>query len=157
MLHRLGDHISNCYARAAHARRLADATSNAERKADLLLMEENWKRLAQSYELTEWLERSLLTRSREIDERIDWQRAATAPFDRPIELAVIGAAGIDVIAFPCRRILSGWVAVETDEPIDVQPTHWREWRDDVRSRSKGTGGAGVHAVRRMGKVAPLPR
>jgi hypothetical protein len=116
MLLRLRDHISNCYARAADARRVADATNNAERKSELLLMEENWKRLAQSYELTEQLERSLLARSSEIDKRLEWQRAASAPSDRILELAVIGAAGIETLAFPCRRILSGWIDAASGEP-----------------------------------------
>jgi len=157
MLHRIRDHISNCYARAADARRLADATSNAERKADLLLMEENWKRLAQSYELTERFERTLLVRSREIDERTDWQRAASAPFDRVLELAVIGAAGIDTIAFPCRRVLKGWVAAETSEPLNVQPTHWREWCDGAVPLSSRVRGLDPAGTRRAGNVALLPR
>jgi hypothetical protein len=157
MLHRLHDHISNCYARAADARRLADATSNAERKADLLLMEENWKRLAQNYELTERFERTLLVRSREIVQRTDWQRAASAPFDRVLELAVIGAAGIDTIAFPCRRLLKGWVAAETGEPLDVRPTHWREWSDGAMPQPARTRERGPATARRAGKVALLPR
>lgn len=155
MLHRLRDHISNCYARAADARRLADATNNAERKADLLLMEENWNRLAQNYELTERLEHTLLARSREIDERTEWQRAASAPFDRVLELAVIGAAGIDTLAFPCRRLLKGWVAAKTDEPLDVRPTHWREWRGDAMPQPARTRERGLATARRA--VAPLPR
>ena len=157
MLHRLRDHISNCYVRAADARRLADATGNAERKADLLLMEENWKRLAQSYELTEQFERSLMTRSREIDQRVDWQRAASAPFDRLLELAVIGAAGIDTITVPCRRILNGWIDAASGEPLDVRPTHWREWRDNAMPQSAGPRGPGLDAARRAGKIARLPR
>jgi hypothetical protein len=157
MLHRLHDHISNCYARAADARRLADATSNAERKADLLLMEENWKRLAQNYELTERFERTLLVRSREIVQRTDWQRAASAPFDRVLELAVIGAAGIDTIAFPCRRVLKGWVAAETGEPLDVRPTHWREWRDERMPQPARMRERGPIVGRRTGNVALLPR
>jgi hypothetical protein len=158
MLHRLRDHISNCYARAADARRLGDATNNAERKADLLLMEENWKRLAQSYELTEQLERALMVRSHDIDQRIEWQRAANAPFDRLLELAVIGAAGIDAIAFPCRRILKGWVAASSGEPLDVQPTHWREWRNDgAMPRSARARGHGGTADGRAGRVPLLPR
>jgi hypothetical protein len=131
VLHRLWDHIGNCYARAADARRRADEVTDPECKADLLLMEESWKRLAQSYELSEQLERSLLARSRNLSTRVDWQRAAVAPFDRVVELAVVGAAGIDAIGFPCRRVLKGWIAVESGAPLDVQPTHWREWNADA--------------------------
>ena len=36
---------------------------------------------------------------------MEWQRIATAPFDRDLELAVIGYDGVHALAFPCRRIL----------------------------------------------------
>jgi hypothetical protein len=56
-----------------------------------------------------------------------WQPISTAPFDRDIELAVINADGTAALAFPCRRILRGWVDAETRQRIDLDPTHWREW------------------------------
>lgn len=36
---------------------------------------------------------------------MEWQTIATAPFDRELELAVIGYDGVHALAFPCRRIL----------------------------------------------------
>ena len=57
-----------------------------------------------------------------------WQQASTAPFDRDLELAVIDDDGPHALVFPCRRILNGWMKVETKERLDVRPTHWREWQ-----------------------------
>jgi hypothetical protein len=56
-----------------------------------------------------------------------WKPASNVPFDRDIELAVINGMGTHALAFPCRRILHGWVNAETKEKIEVRPTHWREW------------------------------
>jgi hypothetical protein len=60
---------------------------------------------------------------------MEWQPIQKAPFDRDLELAVIGYHGPHALAFPCRRILGGWVNAETKKRIDVQPTHWRDWSD----------------------------
>ena len=60
---------------------------------------------------------------------MEWQRIATAPFDRDLELAVIDYDGVHALAFPCRRILGSWIKAETTQRIDVQPTHWRQWQD----------------------------
>jgi hypothetical protein len=57
-----------------------------------------------------------------------WQRVSTAPFDRDLELAVIDDDGPHALVFPCRRILGGWMKVETKERLDVRPTHWRDWQ-----------------------------
>ena len=127
MLHRVHDHISNCYKQAAEARRRSIETADPERRSELCFIEQSWMRLAQSYELSNRLEQFLLERSRHTMPRHDWQRVAVAPFDRDLELAVIGAKGIHPIAFPCRRILTGWIDCESRERLDVQPTHWREW------------------------------
>lgn len=157
MLHRMWDHISNCYARAADLSRRADQTADSERQADLLRMAESWTRLAQSYELSEQLERALLTRSENMCSTMDWQRAAVAPFDRTLELAVIGAGGIDPIAFPCRRILRGWVAAASGEALDVQPTHWRQWTSDVAPGMVRSRVPRIPALRPPAKVSLLPR
>ena len=58
-----------------------------------------------------------------------WQHVSTAPFERDLELAVIDGDGPHALVFPCRRILSGWMNVETKERLDVRPTHWREWQE----------------------------
>ena len=56
-----------------------------------------------------------------------WQPIWTAPFDQDLELAVIDDDGPHPLVFPCRRILEGWMNVETEEHVYVQPTHWRPW------------------------------
>ncbi len=157
MLQRMWDHISNCYARAADLSRRADQTADSERQADLLRMAESWKRLAQSYEMSEQLERALLTRSENLCSGMDWQRAAVAPFDRTLELAVIGAGGIDPIAFPCRRILRGWVAAASGELLDVRPTHWREWISEAAPGMVRSCVPRMPVPRPPAKVSLLPR
>ena len=57
-----------------------------------------------------------------------WQSIPSAPFDRDLELAVIDDDGTHALVFPCRRIAGGWVKVATRERLDINPTHWREWR-----------------------------
>jgi len=58
---------------------------------------------------------------------MEWKPISTAPFDRDLELAVIDRDGPHALVFPCRRILGSWIKAETEERIDVHPTHWREW------------------------------
>jgi hypothetical protein len=125
MLETLGAHITNCLERAAEARQLADETSDPERKADLLALALSWSRLAESYEFSEALERFLLNSKPLVAG--PWQPVSTAPFDRLLELAVISGRRPHSLAFPCRRILRGWVDAK-DNSIEINPTHWREWR-----------------------------
>lgn len=61
---------------------------------------------------------------------MEWKPASTAPFDRDLELAVIGYDGTHALVFPCRRILNGWTNAETGRVIEVRPTHWRDWRQE---------------------------
>lgn len=57
-----------------------------------------------------------------------WTKIETAPFDRDLELAVIEADGdIHAVVFPCRRVVSGWIKSETRRPVELHPTHWRNW------------------------------
>ncbi len=60
---------------------------------------------------------------------MEWQPVASAPYDLDLELAVIDAKGIHALIFPCRRIPAGWLKSGTQQWVDVQPTHWREWRN----------------------------
>ena len=57
-----------------------------------------------------------------------WQPIRSAPFCRDLEFAVIDLRGVHTLVFPCRRILRGWVKAETNERVDVCPTHWRAWK-----------------------------
>ena len=67
--------------------------------------------------------------------KMEWRAIASAPFGRDLELAVIEASGIHALIFPCRRVLRGWVEAETTAPVDVHPTHWREWDASVSTSS----------------------
>lgn len=58
-----------------------------------------------------------------------WHPIVTAPFNRDLELAVQDRDGTHALVFPCRRILTGWIASNTHERLDVSPTHWRAWKD----------------------------
>ena len=61
--------------------------------------------------------------------QMEWKSIASAPFDRDLEVAVIDYDGAHTLVFPCRRVLRGWIKAATREPINVRPTHWREWQD----------------------------
>ena len=60
-----------------------------------------------------------------------WLAVTSAPFDRDLELAVIDYDGPHALVFPCRRILDGWMKVGTGARLEVYPTHWREWPDEI--------------------------
>lgn len=56
-----------------------------------------------------------------------WFKIETAPFEHDIEMCVMEFDGPHAVAFPCRRVLGGWVKASTRAPVRVYPTHWREW------------------------------
>jgi len=58
---------------------------------------------------------------------VEWKLISSAPFDRDLELAVMTSDGPHAVAFPCRRILGGWLKTEPKQRIEVRPTYWREW------------------------------
>jgi len=60
-----------------------------------------------------------------------WHPIATAPFDRDLEVAVLEKSDVHALAVRCRRVPLGWVNAVTGKPIDVNPTHWREWPDTL--------------------------
>ncbi len=58
-----------------------------------------------------------------------WMKIDIAPFDRDLEVAVIEANGDTfAVVFPCRRVVGGWIKAGTARPVEIHPTHWREWR-----------------------------
>jgi hypothetical protein len=63
--------------------------------------------------------------------QIEWQAISTARFDRDLELAVLDRDGTHALVFPCRRVLRGWIKATTNEPVNVHPTHWRDWDSTV--------------------------
>jgi len=59
-----------------------------------------------------------------------WQSISSAPYGCDLELAVIDADGPHPLVFASRRIVGGWMNSETNERLDVRPTHWREWNSE---------------------------
>ena len=103
---------------------MAAESAEPERRDELELVSQSWAVLAESYEFSERIERFLKSRL-----AVDpWLPISSAPFDRELELAVLEHGNAHAVAFPCRRILNGWINAATKKPIDVFPTHWREWR-----------------------------
>lgn len=125
MLQRLNDHIANCLARAGEAKQCAEKTSDPRSKADFLQLEQAWASLADSYQFSERLEHFML-QDRGVT-LAGWEPGATAPFDRDLQLAVLDRDGVHALAFPCRRILGGWLDAQSKRRIDLEPTHWRTW------------------------------
>jgi hypothetical protein len=81
---------------------------------------------------------------------MDWKAIDTAPFDRDVELAVIDAAGVHALAFPCRRVFGGWVNAQTRKRLYyLLPTHWRDQSavpmSDVREPISSAGDEAVKA------------
>jgi hypothetical protein len=135
MLQRLSGQISDCLERAAEARRRAEETTDARRKADFLAQERSWGHLADSYRFAESLDRFLH------GEMADgWRPAASAPFEQQLELAVIDTDTTHALVFPCCRAADGWIDARTGRRIDIVPTHWREWVELApRGRQLETG------------------
>jgi hypothetical protein len=130
MLQKLFEQIAYCYQRASKCRAKAADAVNDVASQEYHELERRWLMLARSYELTERITdftRELQRRSEIAESLLGWHAISTAPFDRDLELAVIDTGGLHVLAFPCRRILHGWVKAETRTIIEVWPTRWREW------------------------------
>jgi hypothetical protein len=62
---------------------------------------------------------------------LEWKSISTAPFGRDLELAFFNKDAIQTLVFPCRRVVGGWLDAETNEWLDVSPTHWREWKQSL--------------------------
>jgi len=57
----------------------------------------------------------------------DWQPISTAPHGVDLELAVIEKGEVYALVFPCQRAAHGWRRADTRVPVQVDPTHWRNW------------------------------
>jgi hypothetical protein len=58
-----------------------------------------------------------------------WQPISTAPFNRDLELAVQEGTDEHALVICCRRGPYGWCDAATGKRIEIDPTHWREWRE----------------------------
>jgi hypothetical protein len=57
-----------------------------------------------------------------------WRPIATAPYDCDLELAVLEGTDAHVLIVRCRRVAHGWIDAATKRRVEIDPTHWREWR-----------------------------
>jgi hypothetical protein len=60
----------------------------------------------------------------------EWRKIATAPYDREIELAVIGDH-VSVLDGSCLRHGEVWLDAATRRPVRVNATHWRYRRPEM--------------------------
>jgi hypothetical protein len=60
VLQKLGDHISNCFARALESEARAEAAADSQIRKDNLALARQWRDLAERYQFIESLERFLL-------------------------------------------------------------------------------------------------
>ena len=60
----------------------------------------------------------------------EWMPIAGAPSDNDLEVCVIDGQGVHALAFPCRRIESGWIDATGRKLIEIHPTHWRLWTEN---------------------------
>jgi hypothetical protein len=60
VLQKLGDHIKNCLERSETCRAAAASSSDADVRAQLLDLAQQWQHVAKSYEFIESLERFLI-------------------------------------------------------------------------------------------------
>jgi hypothetical protein len=126
MLQRLDGPIGDCLLRASDARRRAEAATDAQLRADFLAQERNWSKLAESYRFAESLDRFL---GGDLAIADGWQPVSSAPFERPLELAVFDGRATHALVFPCCRATDGWFETRTGRQVEVVPTHWREWME----------------------------
>ncbi len=56
-----------------------------------------------------------------------WRPIGAAPYDLPLQLAVIERGEVNALAFPCLRTEYGWKNASTGAAVSVSPTHWRPW------------------------------
>jgi hypothetical protein len=86
-----------------------------------------------------------------------WQPISSAPYDLDLELAVIDEGGPHMLVFPCRRVLDGWINAETNRRINVRPTHWRPWGQEiVGAREPGTMAMSADRRRALRLLAGSP-
>jgi hypothetical protein len=81
---------------------------------------------------------------------MDWNPITSAPFERDIELAVLDQSGEHLVAFACRRGADGWMTARSNQPVDIHPTHWRQWTE----KSETVAPAGKNEPLGDGAMAP---
>jgi hypothetical protein len=57
-----------------------------------------------------------------------WLPVSIAPANADLEVCVIDKTGVHALIFPVCKDGSKWVDARTKSLIDIEPTHWRNWR-----------------------------
>ena len=59
-----------------------------------------------------------------------WLPVSIAPADTDLEVCVIDRRGnLHPLVFPVHKRGANWIDASTKKPVDIEPTHWRTWRD----------------------------
>jgi hypothetical protein len=58
----------------------------------------------------------------------NWLPVSIAPSNTDLEVGVMDKHGVVPLVFPVRKKDFYWVDATTKKPIDIEPTHWRQWR-----------------------------
>jgi hypothetical protein len=61
----------------------------------------------------------------------EWFPISSVPVDRDVEVSVSDRRRYHAFGFPVRRTLDGWVCDQARGVVSIDPTHWREWRDQT--------------------------
>ena len=56
-----------------------------------------------------------------------WRPISSVPAGRDVQLCVIEKGEVHALAFPCQLLEVGWINSMTRRPVEINPTHWREW------------------------------
>jgi hypothetical protein len=59
---------------------------------------------------------------------MEWCEIRRVQTERDLEVAVIDTTGTHPVAFPCRYREGIWINATTRKQIEINPTHWREWK-----------------------------
>lgn len=63
-----------------------------------------------------------------------WKSISIAPFGRRLEIAVCDNGEFVALVFPCVRTLAGWRNAGSGDAVQVEPTHWRLWKNGPEPR-----------------------
>jgi hypothetical protein len=61
-----------------------------------------------------------------------WFPVAIAPSDADLEVCVLDERGFHTLVFPVHKHGTAWVDSVTKKRIDIMPTHWRKWTENIR-------------------------
>jgi len=60
-----------------------------------------------------------------------WLPVSIAPSDVDLAVCVMDKNGYHPLVFAVRKSGTDWVSSATKKRIDIEPTHWRYWRENT--------------------------